>query len=170
MSTFNRRPVGFLVWNPTRSLPTVQHDTLERAQAEAERLRAENPDEVFWVMSPLKPNQVSAAKAFSDGKAEGLAQAHAEIMRAEGYSDRASEKLHVTERRLRVLETFDAEAAQATVADCLCWFDGFMAAHAGADSRPQVPEREKLRRLNAALQERVRSARDDAQFSDEIPF
>jgi len=160
-----RRPIGFLVWNPSRGVPTVQHETLAKAEAEAERLRALHPDETFWVMSPVTSARAkSAAGAFSDGKAEGLAQAHAEIMLAEGRADRASDELHRLRRELSDFSHFRGD----TAADCLLWFDGFNAAHAHKEGweRPRTPDREKLQHLNAALQRLVPGAVDD----EDIPF
>lgn len=169
-----RRPVGFLVWNPARSLPTVQHDTFARAEAEAVRLSAANPNEMFWIMAPVKGEKTAAAaKAFSDGKAEGLAQAHAEIMLAEGRADRFSDELHRLRWTVKKLQAFDKNRSefQAIVADCLTWFAGFEAAHhhqEGCD-RPWTPSREKLRDLNMALQELMRAGRDH-DLDEEIPF
>lgn len=165
--SLTRRPVGFLVWNPTRNLPTVQHETLERAEAEAERLRTENPDETFWVMSPIRAS-INAAKAFSDGKREGYEQALAEVHLAEGRADRFAEDLRNLNITMADAEVFRARAAefQATVADCLLWFDGFNAAFARDERRAFVPDREKLCRLNEALQHMLPVSLAD----DEIPF
>lgn len=161
-----RRPVGFLVWNPSRSLPTMQHETLERAEAEAERLRSLHPDETFWVMSPIRAS-VGAARGFSDGKTEGLAQAHAEIMLAEGRAERALDELHRLRMAAGHFASFKPNAAdyQATVADCLLWFDGFNAAH--HERAPFTPDREKLRRLNQALQGLLPGS---DPMDDEVPF
>jgi hypothetical protein len=168
-----RHPVGFLVWNPSRNLPTVQHETLERAQAEAERLRAEHPDETFWVMSPVR-GSVGAAKGFSDGKREAYAQALAEIRLAEGRCDHMSEELMTLRRQVSRAQQFIHEAAdhQATAADCLLWFDGFLAAHAHREGfeRPRTPDREKMRRLNEALQRLIPAGDTRALTDDEIPF
>jgi hypothetical protein len=166
-----RRPVGYLVWNPARTLPTVQHETLERAEAEAERLRREHPDEMFWVMSPIKA-ATAAAKAFSDGKAEGLAQARAEIMLAESRTDKLHDEVRRLRREIGEFTRFRPEVAehQATAADALLWFDGFQAAHAHREGyeRPHTPDRQKLLRLNSALQRLLPSA--DPDFDAEIPF
>jgi hypothetical protein len=165
-----RRPVGFLVWNPSRSLPTVQHETFSKAEAEAVRLSAQHPDEAFWIMSPVKGEKTrAAAKAFSDGKAEGMAQAHAEIMLAEGHRDRLFEERDHLRRSVEKLGAIDANRSefQAIVADCLLWFDGFNAGFSGKEpwERPHTPDREKLTALNGALQALLRSA-----DLDEIPF
>jgi len=166
----NRRPIGFLVWNPARNLPTVQHETYERAEAEAERLRAENPDETFWVMSPVRATG-STAKAFSDGKAEGYAQARAEIMLAEGRADALDDEVHRLRRETQDFAYFrgEVEEHQATAADCLLWFDGFQAAHSHRESyeRPKTPDREKLLHLNSAPQRLIPGRAVD---DDEIPF
>lgn len=165
-----RRPVGFLVWNPARNLPTVQHETLERAEAEAERLRAENPDETFWVMSPVRAGR-GVHKAFSDGKSEGYEQARAEIMLAESRTDHLDDEVRRLRRETQDFAYFRGEVAdhQATAADCLLWFDGFQAAHSHreAHERPRTPDREKLLHLNSALQRLVPGAAVD---DDEIPF
>lgn len=167
-----RRPVGFLVWNPSRALPTVQHETYARADAEACRLRDLHPGETFFVMAPVTgAKATTAALAFSDGKAEGLAQAHAEIMLAEGRADRLDDEGRDLRRRLERMGDLTGRAAeyQATIADCLLWFDGFMAAHHNAEpcGRPYVPHRDKLVRLNEALQ---RLMRDPEVDDEEIPF
>lgn len=149
--------IGFMVWNPARGMPSVVHDTLERALTEAERLTAKNPGERFIIMSPIMAgSDASSAKAWSDGKAEGLAQAHREIMKAEAFSDQWCERAQDFERQLNRYGALqrDQRRFQAIVADCLLWFDGFRAAHSPKDSweRPHVPDREALRELNAALQ------------------
>lgn len=151
------RPIGFMVWNPARGMPTVTHDTIERALSEAERLTRENPGERFIIMSPVMAgSDASTAKAWSDGKAEGLAQAHREIMKAEAYSDQWSEKAMALEKSMKRLGVIqrDQRKFQAIVADCLLWFDGFRAAHSPKDSweRPHIPDRDALRELNVALQ------------------
>lgn len=149
--------IGFMVWNPARGMPHVVHDTLERALAEAERLTAKNPGERFIIMSPIMAgSDASAAKAWSDGEAEGLAQAYREIMKAEAFSDQCCERAQDFERQLNRYGAIQQgqRRFQAIVADCLLWFDGFRAAHSPKDSweRPHVPDREALRELNAALQ------------------
>lgn len=169
-----RHPVGFIVWNPSRSLPTMQYATFAKAEAEAGRFRALHPDETFWVMAPVKGEKTAAAaKAFSDGKAEGLAQAHAEIMLAEGRSDRLDDENRRLKREQGALAPIRGQAVafQAIVADCLCWFDGFNAAHRSADSweRPNTPSRDKIMGLNSALQLLLPGAEaDDGEW--EIPF
>ena len=163
--------VGFMVWNPARGMPSVAHDTLERALSEAERLTAANPGERFVIMSPIMAgSDASAAKAWSDGKAEGLAQAHREIMRAEAKADQALDRvgdLASALRRVDALRTHHRRF-QAIVADCLLWFDGFRAAHSPKDSweSPHVPDRDALRELNAALQ----ALETPQPEFEEIPF
>lgn len=163
--------IGFMVWNPSRGMPNVVHDTIERALAEAERLTAKNPGERFIIMSPIMAgSDASTAKAWSDGKAEGLAQVHREIMRAKAFSDQWCEKATALEqsmKRLGVIQR-DQRRFQAIVADCLLWFDGFRAAHSPKDSweRPHVPDREALRELNAALQ----ALETPQPEFEEIPF
>lgn len=165
-----RRSVGFLVWNPARSLPSRQHETFAQAVTEAARLRVERPDETFWVMGPVHGEKAAkAAQAFSDGKAEGMAQAHAEIMLAEGKTDRLLDERAELRRSLEHLSTLDERRVefQAIVADCMTWFAGFEAAHLHKESwdRPWTPDREQLRALNVALQALLRRAAED-----EIPF
>ena len=164
--------IGFLVWNPSRSLPTKVHDTLDRALAEAERLTALNPGERFIIMSPVMAGpDATAAKAWSDGKAEGLAQAHREIMRAEAASDRWSEEAHrltASLRRLGIIQD-NQRRYQAIVADCLLWFDGFSAAFGVNEAwqQPRIPDRDTLRSLNKALQDLEAPA---LLQDEEIPF
>lgn len=165
---------GFLVWNPARSHPTVQHETFARAHDEAKRLREANPDERFFVMAPvMEKRHAEAAQAFSDGKAVGYAEARSEVMQAEARSDQLLEDKRAVERRLAAFDALarEIEEHQAAAADCLLWFDGFNAAHAHKDrwERPSTPDREKLRRLNAALQVAVRASRDQT-LDEEIPF
>jgi hypothetical protein len=126
------KPIGFLVWNPEANLPQHVHSTLELALTEAERLGRANPGKRFVVMAPvLTAQDAHRAKAFSDGKAEGLAQAHREIMHAEAKTDRLLEEKHVWAQQTRRLAVFAQKhrAFQSIVADALLWFDGFMAAH-----------------------------------------
>jgi hypothetical protein len=168
--SLRRKPAGFLVWNPAKRMPTHRHDTFASAEAERARLQAACPDEIFWVMAPVRGEKTaSAAKAFSDGKAEGMAQARAEIMLAEARTDRFADDLADLRRTMERVDaiTRDQVEHQATAADCLCWFDGFNAAYAGRESyeRPVIPDRDKIRKLNAALQSLLRSTLDE-----EIPF
>lgn len=161
--------IGFMVWNPARGMPTYSHRSLEGALREAERLTARNPGERFIIMSPvLAGPETTIAKAWSDGKAAGLSQAHNEIMRAEGISDRAQDQVHDMRRELSDLSVFKDRAAefQSIVADCMCWFAGFDAAQAGREGweRPWTPERERLRDLNIALQNLLPAS------ETEIPF
>lgn len=160
---------GFLIWNPSRNLPTKVHPTIERALAEAERLTRENPGERFVIMSPvLAGSDVTAAKAWSDGRAQGHAEVRSDVMRAEALSDRLSEQLHAM-RHVKPLLDNIAEH-QAAVADCICWFDGFAAAHSPRESweRPHVPDRERIRALNAVLQRLLPATAAD--LDDGIPF
>lgn len=62
--------------------------------------------------------------------------------------DRFTARLH----RLSKLENRSREF-QSLVADCLLWFDGFAAAHAGKESweQPSIPARDRLREMNAVL-------------------
>lgn len=165
------RPIGFMVWNPAAGMPTVVHDTLERALSEAERLTAANPGQRFIIMSPIMAgSDASTAKAWSDGKAEGLAQAHNEIMRAEANADKWCDQFRSIQGRSARFSTIERQQRrfQAIVADCLLWFDGFRAAHSPKDAweRPHVPDRDALRDLNAALQA---LEAPEPEF-EEIPF
>lgn len=171
--------IGFHVWNPAGRLPTYVHDTFLRAWSEKDRLQAANPDQRFVVMAPvLSIESAQAARAFSDGKAEGYAEARDEVMAAEGRLDKALEELAAFKALRPFIE--DAEAYQSIVADCLLWIQGFNAAYAGRESyeRPDTPSVDKLRDLNIALQfilrERDKVARhgafDLARDDLEIPF
>lgn len=164
--------VGFLVWNPSRGLPTVVHDTLERALTEAERLKSANPTERFVIMSPIMAgSDASAAKAWSDGKAEGLAEARQEVMRAEKFSDQWCEKAMKLEGATRQLADLQRHQRryQAIVADCLLWFDGFAAAFGAREGweQPRIPDRETIRDLNRAL---LNLEQDHPIPDEEIPF
>lgn len=164
---------GFLVWNPARAHPSVQHGTFAEACAEAQRLRSANPGERFYIMAPvMEKRHAEAAQAFSDGKAAGWAEARDEIARGDKRISEAWDHNRRLDRSIQPLLPIarDAEDHQAIVADCLCWFDGFSAAHGRDDRQPFTPDREKLRRLNAVLQEVVGSQRGSTTADDEIPF
>lgn len=172
--TAPRSPVGFMVWNPEHGTPTFIHQTLDSAVTEAERLMRRNPGQRFIVMAPvLTPADAGRAKVWGDGKAEGLAEAHRAIMDAEAKTDRALDKVGNLNSDLRKFTAIQKQhrAFQAVVADCLLWFDGFVAAYAGREpyERPNVPARETLRRLNGALQA-LEPIPSEYDLSDEIPF
>lgn len=161
--------VGFLIWNPSRNLPTHVHETIESALAEFERLTRLHPGERFIIMSPvLAGSDASAAKAWSDGRAEGLAERLEDIKAAEAVSDRQGEELDGL-RKLRPLLA-ELRQHQSTVADCLCWFDGFAGAFAHRDGweQPRIPDRDAIRRLNGRLQDLLPEAAPD--MDDEVPF
>lgn len=169
---------GFMVWCPEKGMPNVAHDTIESAVAEAERLTRLYPPHRFLVMSPLESApDIIRAKVWGDGRKEGreegLAEAHRAIMEAEAKTDRAYDKIGDLNSDLRRFKAVGAKhrAFQAVVADCLLWFDGFTAAYAGREpfERPNVPARETLRQLNAALMglEPPSAHRD---LDHEIPF
>lgn len=163
--------VGFLIWNPSRNLPTVVHDTLERALSEAERLTKANPGERFVIMSPVMAgSDANAAKAWSDGKAEGIAQARQDVMRAEKFSDEWCEKAMRLEGVARNLGNLQNQQRryQAIVADCLLWFDGFSGAFAHREGyeQPRIPDRDTLRDLNRALL----NLEPAPTLDEEIPF
>lgn len=168
--------IGFHVWNPAGRLPAYVHDTFLRAWSEKDRLQAAYPDQRFVVMAPvLSIESAQAARAFSDGKAEGYAEARREVIAAESRLDKVWEEFPI-----RALRPFldDAEAYQSIVADCLLWFQGFNAAYAGRESydRPNTPSVDKLRDLNIALQFILREqdkagGKRAADLDDlEIPF
>jgi len=170
----HRDPVGFMVWNPEHGTPTFVHQTLASAVTEAERLMRRNPGQRFIVMAPvLTPADASRAKVWSDGKAEGLAEARPDIMAAEAAAERALDKVGDLNSDLRKFTAIQKQhrAFQAVVADCLLWFDGFVAAYAGREpyERPNVPAREMLRQLNGALQA-LEPIPSEYDLSDEIPF
>lgn len=165
------KPVGYLVWNPDAGYPSCSHGTFARAKAEAERLSTAYPGRRFYVMSPVKGLKgVEKATAFDEGHAEGVAQAHREIMLAESRSDRFSDEPHDLKRKSANAQAIIRQGRrfQAIVADCLLWFDGFAAAwsHAEAYERPAIPERTTLRALNAALQD----LDPLGELDEEIPF
>lgn len=146
--------VGFMVWNPARGMPTVVHDTIEQASAEAERLTRQNPGEYFIIMSPVLTDQAATiGKIWSDGARYAQARIENAEANAKRMIDDAIQFEAKTKRRFAVIER-DQRRFQAIVADCLLWFDGFRAAHSPKDSweRPHVPDRDALRELNAALQ------------------
>lgn len=157
--------IGFLVWCPEHGFPTYQHETFLGAVAEAERLKRLHPQRRFVVMSPVeRMSDVGYASGFSDGKKEGLTQAHREIMKAEANADRWSDEAHELRKLKPIMAR--AQAFQSIVADCLCWFAGYRAGSAG-DGYGAVwtPSRDTLQELNQHLQSLLPSAMDD-----EIPF
>lgn len=160
--------VGFMVWNPARGMPTVVHDTIEQASAEAERLTRQNPGEHFIIMSPVLTDQAATiGKIWSDGARYAQARIENAEANAKRMIDAAIQLEAKTKRRFAVIER-DQRRFQAIVADCLLWFDGFRAAHSPKDSweRPHVPDREALRELNAALQ----ALETPQPEFEEIPF
>jgi hypothetical protein len=167
----------FLVWNPARGLPTRSHNTLESAAAEAFRLWNANPGQRFYVMAPvMAEGEARDAKAFSAGKAEGLDEAHRQIVDADARADRYSNLYDELMREVQAYRRCDdflskAREYQAIVADALLWFDGFAAAHAHQDiwERPSIPDRSQLRDLNGKLQDLARAA-ISAKLDEEIPF
>jgi hypothetical protein len=46
-------PTFWLVWNPKRGNPTMQHASRDKAQAEAERLANAAPGDLFYVMQAV---------------------------------------------------------------------------------------------------------------------
>ncbi len=169
------QPPGFMVWNPDGRMPTAVHPTLKSAAEEAARLKRAHRGERFYVMVPvLGEPEFSYARGLNDGKAEGLAQAHREIMDAEAKADRLSDALDLERFQSRMARKVieRADAFRSVVADCLCWFAGFDAAHSYKESweRPWAPERATLRELNTALQEIAGEGTRPAALSEEIPF
>lgn len=100
-----------------------------------------------------------------------LVQAADRLTREAADKDDALDQIGDLNSELRQLKPFrdNAVAYQAIVADALLWFDGFAAAHSPRESweRPHLPDRERLRDLNAAFQ-RVLPPGPDAD--QEIPF
>ena len=47
----------YLVWNPARSGPNIQHRTYKEAFAEAERLGQRHPTETFIILRPVSANK-----------------------------------------------------------------------------------------------------------------
>lgn len=113
---------------------------------------------------------ISAAEAV--GRVQGYDEAKGEVIKAEALSDRLHDELAELRRSMSNLQAIDdrAPAFQAIVADCLLWFDGFAAAHSPKESweRPHVPDRERLRTLNAALQGLLPA--DLSPDDQDIPF
>ncbi len=169
------RPIGFLVWCPESGFPTVTHPTFLDAVAEADRLKRQHPGHRFVVMSPVEDmSGVGYAMGWSEGRKEGLAQAHREIMDAEAKTDRLYEERDGLRAKLADVEGFRTNAAdyQAIVADALLWFDGFAAAHSPRESweRPHIPDRERLRNLSAAFQRVLPPGQNVLDGDLEIPF
>lgn len=145
--------LGFMVWNPARGMPTVVHETIEQASAEAERLTRANPGEHFVIMSPvLTERAASLGKAWSDGARYAQAKVDAAEAGARRMIDDAIQYEAKVKRRYRDLDR-QQRRFQAIVADCLLWFDGFAGAFANRESyeQPRIPDRETLRDLNRAL-------------------
>jgi hypothetical protein len=157
-----------MVWNPARGMPTMVHDTIEQASAEAERLTRQNPGEHFIIMSPVLTDQAATVgKVWSDGARYAQSRIDAAEANVQRMVDDAIQYEAKVKRRFAVIER-DQRRFQAIVADCLLWFDGFRAAHSPKDSweRPHVPDREALRELNAALQ----ALETPQPEFEEIPF
>ena len=166
--------IGFLVWNPTAGLPTVTHDTLDRALAEAERLTKANPGQRFYLMAPvITPADATRAMVWEAGRASGLAERRDEVRLAERHADQAGEQLAQVNRRLRRFEAFGkrVEQFQSLVADCQCWLDGLLTAFRLRDdvAAPWTPDVARLRDLNQALRD-LRADEKFADLDDEIPF
>lgn len=52
----------WVVWNPSRGLPQVRHDTQAAAEAEADRLAAKHPGDEFIVLHAESVTKVEAPK------------------------------------------------------------------------------------------------------------
>lgn len=167
------RSLGFMVWSPEGGMPTRVHSTFDRASDEANRLRAENPGSRFVVMAPVVTEDVAIGmRAWEAGHAAGVQQAHMEIMRAEGVSDRLSDEVQDLRNRFVKLEPIERQARrfQSIVADALLWFDGFMAARYTERPQPSIPDRDQLRELNSALLDLQPADQFAASLDDEVPF
>lgn len=166
------RSLGFMVWSPEGGMPTRVHSTWERASAEAQRLRFENPNSRFFVMAPVMDDMVAGITAWEAGRRAGEQQAHMEIMRAEAISDQLGDEVTDLRNRLRKLEHFErmARPFQSIVADALLWFDGFMAARYTERPQPRIPDRDQLRELNSALLALQPQDQFQASLDDEVPF
>lgn len=167
-------PLGFHVWNPNGHLPTFTHQSFLGAWAEKDRLTRANPRDRFVVMAPVEDmSMIGYSLGWTEGREEGLAQAHREIMKAEAHTDRLCDEVHDLRKLVKRLQVIIDRAApfQAIVADCLLWFDGFNAHFAGkaARKRPNVPDREGLRKLNEALQGLLPDGLKP-DLDDHIPF
>ena len=167
--------VGFLVWNPAGRLPTRVHPTFLSAVAEASRLKRLHPHQRFYVMAPVEDqSMIGHALGWERGRADGLAQAHREIMVAEARADRFCEELFELKRRRPGMDAIAREARrfQTVVADVLCWFAGYEAAHSPKKRRRiWLPEREMLRDLNRHLLDALEADEPRRPADDqEIPF
>lgn len=161
--------VGFMVWNPARGMPTVVHDTIEQASAEAERLTRQNPGQRFIIMSPvLTPEAALAGKAFSDGARWMEHRAKNAEANAKRMIDDAIQYEAKVKRRFRAIEKHQRRY-QAIVADCLLWFDGFAAAFGAREGweQPRIPDRDTIRDLNRAL---LNLEQGQTIPDEEIPF
>ena len=49
----NVKHPGFLVWNPAGHPPSYQHQSIEAARREAERLAVQCPGDRFYVLAPV---------------------------------------------------------------------------------------------------------------------
>lgn len=63
----------YVVWNPSRQSPVMQHDTFEAAAGEAQRLAFKKPGELFYVLQPCGLAEGKATVSWTtdiDGEAE----------------------------------------------------------------------------------------------------
>lgn len=60
----------FMVWNPQAGAPRYQHDNVNSARAEAERLAQQNPNQTFFVLQALSKS--TAMKVNTEVLAEEL--------------------------------------------------------------------------------------------------
>jgi hypothetical protein len=171
----NSPPIGFLVWCPERGLPTYKHPTFLGAVDEAARLKRAAPKHRFVVMAPIEDQSgVGYALGFCRGRQEAAAQARQDVIDADARTDVLRDQLFDLQTEMGLLKVIrdNIDEFQAIVADCQIWFDGFAAAQSGAEPwvRSNLPSRDKLTALNAALQAVMRSRSADQTLDDEIPF
>ncbi len=147
--------IGFHVWNPAGRLPTYTHPTFLAAWAEKDRLQALHPGERFVVMMPCEDmSGIGYGLGFTAGREEARREVDARVRDAWQVADIARADARDLRAKIAALVSFLANIGEhrATVADCLLWFDGFMAAFANDGTRePHVIRRDLLLALNRDL-------------------
>lgn len=168
---------GFFVWSPEGRAPTYLHETLKSAMTERDRLAAIHPGKTFHILAPVLTDEAALRatgydRGLADGRRTWMEQAAQAVCRANTAENQALRFSH----RLNKLAVFENQAAdfQGIVADCLLWFDGFIAPFATKErhERPHIPDRESLKDLNANLQRLMRGSTRGAIDCDdeEVPF
>lgn len=167
--------IGFMVWSPEGGMPTRVHASYEDAAKEVRRLSSRLPSQTFFVMAPITAGPAEdACLAYDLGRRDGISEGETRVRKEYRFdADHFRARAEHAERKLRRSAPLlsRAEPFRGIVADCLLWFDGFRAAHAGREHVVRAPDRETLRELNAALQSLDATSRgsDEDEF-DEVPF